>query len=499
MLQPPVYLFRMSVREQQILDAVPLMIFATDLDGVIVQENRSALHLDPQAGAGRRLADLLGGTDGEAQCARAFAALREPATPLVRWEFAAAGTDAERVMLVQVTRCMDGDAHVGFVATLSDVTESHRAREALISTGLALASSIDLVRVYREVGQQLQRAVRCDAYVIAVADDETLVLSGVQSAGFAESSEAVSARLRPEWLEALASGTTVTSRLGTGGREVTTPIISEEGVLGAISVRLDTIEATYELAETERVLRTIAAQTAAAIDRAYLVRRVEQKRRLEAIGEVAAGVAHELRNPLFGISSAAQLLRLRSRDDAAVERNVGRVLREVDRLNNMLSSLLVYGRPQPLNRVLGDPDTVWDDVIEANRARMSEKDLKFRRIRSQPPVLLHFDVAQFGQVCLNILVNAIDAATPDTTITLSSGGVGSGAWRCRLHNTGAAIPPEALPRVFEIFYSLKSGGTGIGLALCQRIVEEHAGTIAIESQPETGTAVTIVLPAGAES
>jgi signal transduction histidine kinase len=490
----------MPVREQQILDAVPLMIFATDLTGTIVRVNRPAASLGARTGLGEALATVLGGADSEAQCDRAFATLLDTATPLVRWEFApASGTDAERVTLVQVTRCLADGAHVGFVATLSDVTESHRAREALISTGLALASSIDLARVYCEVGQQLQRAVRCDAYVIAVADDETLVLSGVQSAGFIEPDEAVSSRLRPTWLEALASGHTLTSRTAAAAREITTPIISEEGVLGAITVRLDAIDAQYELAETERVLRTIAAQTAAAIDRAYLVRRVEQKRRLEAIGEVAAGVAHELRNPLFGISSAAQLLRLRSRDDAAVERNVARVLREVDRLNSMLSSLLVYGRPQPLACLPGDPDAVWDDVIEANRARMSEKDLQFRRARSESPVRVRFDAAQFGQVCLNILVNAIDAAPPYSTITLVSGGVGSGAWRCRLHNAGPAIPPEALPRVFEIFYSLKSGGTGIGLALCQRIVEEHAGTIAIESQPETGTAVTIMLPAGADA
>lgn len=491
----------MSDREHQILDAVPLMIVATDLDGIVVHENRAATSRGQVTRTGQRLADALGNSDGdaEAQCTRAFATLTTTGAPMVRWEFASDTGDGERVMLVQVTRWLDGHTHIGFVAAISDVTESHRAREALISTGLALASSIDLARVYREVGHQLQRAVRSDAYVIAVADDETLILSGVQSAGFTEPAESVSARLRPDWLEALASGQVVTSRAGTSAREVTAPVISEEGVLGAITVRLDDIEATYELAETERVLRTIAAQTAAAIDRAYLVRRVEQKRRLEAIGEVAAGVAHELRNPLFGISSAAQLLRLRSRDDAAVERNVARVLREVERLNSMLSSLLHYGRPQPLNRVLGDPDLVWDDVIEANRARMSEKDIILRRVRSEAPVHLRFDAAQFGQVCLNILVNAIDAAPPESTITLTSGGVGNGAWRCRLHNGGPAIPPESLPRVFEIFYSLKSGGTGIGLALCQRIIEDHAGTIAIESQPETGTAVTIVLPAGLDA
>ena len=487
----------MSVRDQQILDAVPLMIFATDLSGVVVRENQpAALHAATSA-IGRPLHDILGDSAESEQCRRAFATLRETEVALVRWEFAVPAAGDERVMLVQVTRCTDDGVHVGFVATLSDVTESHRAREALISTGLALASSIDLARVYREVGHQLQRAVRCDAYVIAVADDETLALTGVQSGGFAETAEQIATRLRPDWLEALASGTTLVHRHSSSTREVTAPIISEEGVLGAITVRLSAIEATYELAETQRVLSTIAAQTAAAIDRAFLVRRVEQKRRLEAIGEVAAGVAHELRNPLFGISSAAQLLRIRGRDDAAVERNVSRMLREVERLNSMLSSLLVYGRPQPLRLAEGDPDSVWDDVIEANRARMATAGVTFARRRGSAPVRLHFDAAQMGQVYLNILVNAIDAAPSGSTITLHSGALGNGGWRCRLHNGGTAIPPEALPRVFEIFYSLKSGGTGIGLALCQRIIEEHAGMISIESQPETGTAVTIVLPPGA--
>ncbi len=483
----------MSVREQQILDAVPLMIFATDLDGRILRQNAPAEAHATAAAIGRHLHDIVDTTDAKDQCMRAFDALRATSVPMVRWEFANEDGEDERVMLVRVSRWMADSAMIGFVATLSDVTESHRAREALISTGLALASSIDLGRLYREVGQQLQRAVRCDAYVIAVADDDTLALSGVQTGGFTEAPEALASRLRPDWLQSLASGTTLVHRSSSLGREVTAPIISEEGVLGAITVRVNAIEATYELAETQRVLSTIAAQTAAAIDRAFLVRRVEQKRRLEAIGEVAAGVAHELRNPLFGISSAAQLLRARVKDDPAVERNVGRMLREVERLNSMLSSLLVYGRPQPLRLVDGDPDVVWDDVIESNRARMDEAGVSITRVRSMPPVQVLFDPAQFAQVCLNILVNAIDAAPRGSVISLHSGQLSTGAYRCRLQNAGAAIPPEALPRVFEIFYSMKSGGTGIGLALCQRIIDEHGGTIAIESQPETGTALTIVL------
>lgn len=484
----------MAVREQQILDAVPLMLFATDLDGIVVRQNRPTLAGRPAPALGRPLADVLGDASAPEQCVRAFATLRNAAIPQVRWEFAAGDAEDARVMLVQVTRCLQDAEHVGFVATVSDVTESHRARDALISTGLALASSIDLARVYREVGHQLQRAVRCDAYVIAVADDDTLVLDGVQSVGFDEPADRLAIRLRPEWLEALAGGTTLVRQIDGDGHEVTAPIISEEGVVGAVTVRVSAVEGLYELAETRRVLSTIAAQTAAAIDRAYLVRRVEGKRRLEAIGEVAAGVAHELRNPLFGISSAAQLLQHRSGNDPAVERTVQRVLREVDRLNGMLSALLVYGRPQPLRLIDGDPDGVWDDVIEANRSRLHDAGLQLVRTRPQEPTPIRLDPEQFRQVCLNILVNAIDAAAPGSTVTLHSAVVGAGGWRCRLHNTGTTIPPEALPHVFEIFFSMKSGGTGIGLALCQRIIDDHGGTISIESQPDTGTAVSIVLP-----
>jgi signal transduction histidine kinase len=224
------------------------------------------------------------------------------------------------------------------------------------------------------------------------------------------------------------------------------------------------------------------------------VQRVGQKRRLEAIGEVSAGVAHELRNPLFGISSAAQLLRFRVKDDPVVEKNVGRILREVERLNSMVTSLLEYGRPSPIRLAPGDPDAVWDEVLENQRGLLESRAILLERTRATPPGTCAIDTQQLAQVLINLLVNATDAAPEGSDLSLQSTVLPTGMWRCRLHNGGAAIPPDVLPRVFEIFFSTKPGGTGIGLSLCQRIIEEHGGSIFLESAPECGTSATILLP-----
>jgi signal transduction histidine kinase len=221
------------------------------------------------------------------------------------------------------------------------------------------------------------------------------------------------------------------------------------------------------------------------------------KRRFDAIGEVSAGVARELRNPLFGISSAAQLLRFRVKDDPVIEKSVGRILREVERLNSLVTALLEYGRPNTIRLVPGDPDAVWDEVLEQQRGRLESRAQLLHRARAEPPVHCAIDAEQLTHLFINLLANATDAAPQGTDLTLESSALPNGAWRCRLHNGGAAIPADVLPRVFEVFFSTKPGSTGIGLALCQRIVEEHGGTIALESAPGRGTTVSIILPAHA--
>ena len=496
---------RMTAFERQVLDALPLTVYTVDLDGRITSANRAWSRFAADNGAAQLAAeaDVMGASIWDAmsdrasreEVERAMELLRAGRAPVVTWEFPCNSPDEQRVFLMQISPLTDAHAVTGFVFSTVDITPSHESREALIAAGLALAHTIALDQICREMAQQVRRGVRGDAFAVGVAEDGEPPRLVYQS-GFADGAdgEALERRLQPVWQEARESGRVVVSHSPVG-LELTAPMIGAESSLGAMTVLADDLESPQRLEEARRVIATLAAQTAAAIERARLVRRVEEKRRLEAIGEVAAGVAHELRNPLFGISAAAQLLRFRAQQDPVVEKNVGRILREVERLNRMVTALLDYGRPEPVRLAAGDPDLVWDEVLEANRGQLESRSLALARTRAAPPARVLLDAEQLAQVLVNVLVNAVDAAPPATDLTLASETLPSGAWRCRLHNGGAAIPPELLPRVFEIFLSAKPGGTGIGLALCHRIVGEHQGTISIDSAAERGTTVTIVLPA----
>ncbi|MCA0377712.1 MAG: PAS domain-containing protein [Gemmatimonadetes bacterium] len=490
---------------RRLLDALPFTVWSVDLEGRITAANGSWSRFAIDNGAPAiapedavRGCSVFASVDDDAardQIERAMTMLRERRTSLVRWEFPCNSPTEERVFLMQVTPLETDGEISGYVFSTVDITPSHRSREALINTGIALAEAIALDRVYEEVAQQLRRVLPATGFVIALADDDTAQFTITHRDGFGTQSAAeLASRLTRSWLDALATGGVV--REGTAdGLEITAPLESAEGVLGALTLSTLPPETEQALEEAERVLAVIAAQTAVAIERAWLVRRVEQKRRLEAIGEVAAGVAHELRNPLFGISSAAQLLHFRAKEDPVVEKNVGRILREVERLNRMVTSLLEFGRPNAAHLQPGDPEAVWDDILEGERARLETRRLTLRRTRPDGPVSCPIDAEQLGQVCRNILVNACDHAPEGSELVLVGQQLPVGGWRSRLTNGGPAIPPDVLTHVFEFFYSNKTGGTGIGLALCQRIMDEHGGTIGIDSSPEHGTTLTLTLPA----
>lgn len=489
--------------ERSILDALPITICTVDLEGRVTFMNRgwgrlartgsATAHGDVAVAEGLTIWSLLSDMVPRDQIDRAVAQLRDGRSTTVDWEVRPDTSDEKSVQLLRIGALRDGRAISGFAVSVVDVTESQRWRESLGESSIALTQATSLDRVVAELSRQLRRALACDAVAVGLVEGHSDQLRLAHHVGFDQEPAEVESSLRATWREACASGHAVEREPAAGGIEITVPIPGGE-VQGVVTVIATDPDAARRHAEIRHVVGTIASQAAGVLAQLEAARRGARRARLDALGEVAAGVAHELRNPLFGISSAAQLLRYRVREDPVVEKNLGRILREVERLNGMVESLLEYGRPAPTRLESGDPDQVWEDVLAAQRGQLESRALILRHAPAQPRAVCNIDPAKLAQLFGNVLANAAEAAPEGSDLTLTSTLLHDGSWRCQLRNGGPAIPSDALPRVFEIFYSTKPGGTGIGLALCQRIVDEHGGSISIESAPDEGTTLSIVIP-----
>ena len=491
--------------ERQLLDALPISAYVLDLDGRIVTVHQPAARFGREVGIqisrvddarDHQLWDVADDAFPKDQIQRAMLLLRTGRVPMAQWEVVRGVGDDARALLAQMTPLHDEThAVTGFVVSTTDVTASQHAHEAANDAGAALAREIELDRIYQEAAHHIRHALRPDTIVIALVDagDVSLVPRVVFHSGVDDDRRSAERRFASAWRDAL-DRREIHAHRADSAWALTAPLITEGAPIGVISVSTDDAASPEEIADARRVLVPIAAHLSAAIERARFIARGEYRQRIQVIGEIASGVAQELRNPIFGISSAAQLLRFRAREDPVMEKNVGRILREVERLNRMVTTLVELGRPMTLKRSAGDPDAVWDDVLAAERGRLESRVVAVRRERSHVHGSALIDAELLAQAFQSILSNAVEAAPEATDITLSSTALPNG-WRCQLVNGGPPIPPDVLPRVFDLFVSTKPGSTGTGLALARRIIEEHGGTIGIESVADTGTTVTISLPA----
>jgi len=218
------------------------------------------------------------------------------------------------------------------------------------------------------------------------------------------------------------------------------------------------------------------------------------RERVKLSQDIAAGIAHELRNPVFAIASAAQLLRYRITDDPVIEKNIGRVLREAERLNALIAALLDYGRPPAVQLAPHDPDHVWTEVLASHRGELESRALLVHHSPSNPRATCAIDVEQLTQAYANALANAIDAAPEGSDLTIASTATRTG-WQSRLHNGGSPVPPSVLANVFEPLVTTKPGHAGVGLAVVHRILTDHGGSVALDSDQDAGTTLTFTLPA----
>ncbi|MGQ0715174.1 MAG: ATP-binding protein [Gemmatimonadaceae bacterium] len=352
----------------------------------------------------------------------------------------------------------------------------------------------ELERITQELARRVRQAMRAEAIAFAIADEGSTRLRVSHAVGYDDERDALEQRVRNHGLEALAAGRVLMHRTPRG-QELTAPMLAPSGLTGAMVVLADDVDSTAILARAERELAAIADDGAGAIEHARHLGRVQHREELEAAATIATGIANELRNPLFGLSSAAQLLRFRAREDPVLERNIGRILREVERLNGMVTDLLEYGSAHAPRLEPGDPDRVWDEVLHTHQGVLESRALLVTRERPEHQTTCDLDTAQLSQAFVTLLAHAAEGAPHGSDLRLMSDTQARGTWRCTMSHAGPPIAPDELARAFDIFSPLRRGGSGIALALTRRIIEEHGGSIAIESDADRGTTVRISLPA----
>lgn len=227
---------------------------------------------------------------------------------------------------------------------------------------------------------------------------------------------------------------------------------------------------------------------------------LHRKDRLAAIGEVVAGVAHEIRNPLFGITSVAQILTREVNLTSAHRELVEAMLSETQRLNALIGDLLVFGRPAALERRPTDLHQLLDGCFHLYAGEIRERSIAPRKAYHPHLPTCFVDQDKLIQVILNLLKNALEATPPGGTVTVETRFRKAGGGRevddveVSISDTGCGILPEDRDRIFDLFFTTKPRGSGLGLPICRRIIEDHGGNLALESSPEQGATFTITLP-----
>lgn len=227
--------------------------------------------------------------------------------------------------------------------------------------------------------------------------------------------------------------------------------------------------------------------------------------RLAMLATLAAGLAHEIRNPLGGIKGAAQLLAMDLQADSPLREYTRVMIRETERINGIIEELMDLGKPRPA--VMGDVDLarLIDDIVllQKEAARGRNIDFSLSLDPSIPPV--QGDEHLLTRLFLNLVKNAREAVDRDGRVDIecrisaeyhltTPGNRPSPLVVIRVRDTGCGISAEEIERIFTPYYTTKVTGSGLGLAICQKIVEDHRGLLKIASTPGEGTEVSVWLP-----
>lgn len=254
---------------------------------------------------------------------------------------------------------------------------------------------------------------------------------------------------------------------------------------------------TGVLADLERAQKRKIEATATQLAETYaeLQSSMEQLRRadrLSALGELSAGLAHEIRNPLGSLDGAVEILRRPELPEQTRQEFAEMAGKEVFRLKGLLTNFLEFARPQAPRRTLIEPQLLLESV-----AQLAGETAKMARvticIEPASMAAVSVDAEQIKQVLLNLVLNAVQAMPAGGAITLRSRS-GNGSVLLEVADQGIGIPEETQERIFDPFFTTRAGGTGLGLSIAYQIINRHGGHISVRNNPVRGVTFTVVLP-----
>ncbi|MBI3457099.1 MAG: HAMP domain-containing protein [Candidatus Rokubacteria bacterium] len=229
--------------------------------------------------------------------------------------------------------------------------------------------------------------------------------------------------------------------------------------------------------------------------------------RLAALGTLAAGLAHEIKNPLTSLLTFSRHLSRRFGDERFRQRFQHVVPRELERINDIVDGLLRLARPTRLSLGPVNPLELLEQAVELYGNQLEAKQITVVREYAQGLPAIQADREHLYQALVNLVTNALDAMGQGGTLTLRAGwgdrvdpSEVPALWardrrvRIEIQDTGVGIPPDQMSQVFNPFFTTKASGTGLGLAIVHKIIEEHGGTVTFRSVPRGGTTFAVVLP-----
>jgi len=275
--------------------------------------------------------------------------------------------------------------------------------------------------------------------------------------------------------------------------------VTLQGVTGELGKELRSVEVSSpgDIPELEQLAQVVAEQVQQVVsEREEARRQALSAERLAAVGELAAGIAHELRNPLTSVKLLIQTARQQLSGHSFGELDLQVAQREIGRMEGTIQGLLDFARPPTLRRVTHDVRGTAQRALNLIDGRAKQQRVTIEPDLPGVPVIINGDPEQIHQVLVNLLLNGLEAMPEGGRLELAIRRPDGDAAMCEVHvaDSGAGIPTEILARVFEPFVTSKESGTGLGLAISRRIVEEHGGTLRAMNRDAGGALFILELP-----